>query len=269
MKFVSLLRIFLLSALVCCLVLSTAAAWGADSVENEVNDLALEKRDKDQQLELLEYKVMQIRSEKEEALRKLYEVSAARDQAQKRQGFFYTKKEDKANIKILDEEYKRAILVVESETKRENYVLAKLKPLYGVLSVHFAAEQKQIISEVIKSVQGQSYNNAFYSSLFSFHEAESLIDIIVGFLSTWVLGFLFMYPFAVAYYALWAAPWSVYAYSSGLFSIAPGIFAYATSVLVMCLPLIVLGSSLYIIWRHYEKDIVEILRQRSQHFHRD
>jgi hypothetical protein len=250
----------LLTLTLCC---STAYGWWGSE-----DSAAIVQRSKDDQIVFWEKEIKTLRQgEMQRALQKLYQKQAALTAAEAKQGFFYTKPEDKATIRLLDEDYRRSLIEVEQLKEQEQLMLAKLKPLYGVVSIQFAQEQKQTISDSIKLVQKVSYDNAWYSSLFSLREAESISDIIVGFIGQWLIGFIFMYPFAVLYYALWAAPWSVYAYTSGVADIVPAVVAYAVSVLVMCLPFIVLGAAFYCVWVVYKPQLQEAARRAQERRH--
>ncbi|KAL7706946.1 hypothetical protein N2W54_000521 [Lotmaria passim] len=241
----SLLLVTLLLSLTLC---STSAYGWWDKKDSK----AVATRSRIDQIRFLEKEVYTLRKgEMQQALSNLYQKQAALESARKREGFFYTKPEDKATIRMLDEDFRRSLVEVNQLKNEERLILAKLKPLYGVMSLQFAEEQRQTISDSIKFVQSASYDNAWYSSLFSLGEAESISDVIVGFLGQWLVGFVLLYPFAVLYYALWAAPSSVYAYTSGIADLVPAVVAYAVSVLVMCLPIIVLCVGFYVVWRNY------------------
>eukprot|EP00796_Vickermania_ingenoplastis_P003653 gene3653-2588_t len=108
-------------------------------------------------------------------------------------------------------------------------MVAKLKPLYGVLSLQFAQEQKDQMASSISFVKDSSFQNAMFDSIFNIGSAESFTDVISDFFLQWVVCFILMYPFAVLYYALWSLPWSIYAYSSGFTSLFPAFFAYASN----------------------------------------
>lgn len=76
------------------------------------------------------------------AYAKLYTAQTALDSARSREGFFYTRPEDKAAIRLLDEEYRKSLVEVNTLKEQEKLMLAKLKPLYGLVSTQFAQEQK-------------------------------------------------------------------------------------------------------------------------------
>lgn len=253
--------------LVACVVVCAVSthAWGT---AEDAQSIA--KRDKADQIQFWEREVNALRhGELQNTYNKLYKAQSALEAARRKEGFFYTRAEDKATIRLLDEDYRRTLIEVEAVKAREAQMLAKLKPLYGVVSLHFAQEQKRTISESIKTVQSMSYDNAWYSSLFSLGEAESFSDVIVGFLGNWVIGFVILYPFAVLYYALWAAPWSVLAYTSGIADVVPAAVAYVVCVLVMSLPLIILGLTGYILLRYYRPQLQAAARRARARRHYD
>ncbi|GET90277.1 hypothetical protein, conserved [Leishmania tarentolae] len=253
--------------LVFCLLAgaNSVNAWGGGE-----DATAIAKREKHEQIQFWEREANILRQgEMARAYNKLYKTQAALESARSKQGFFYTRPEDKATIRLLDEDYRRALVELNTLKEQERLIMTKLKPLYGVVSLHFAQEQKRTISESIKTVQSLSYDNAWYSSLFSLGEAESFSDIIMGFIGNWVLGFVILYPFAVLYYAMWAAPWSVYEYTSGVTDLVPGAVAYAMCVLVMCLPLILLALTFYLLIRHYGPQLQAAAQRAQARRHQD
>ncbi|AYU80507.1 protein of unknown function - conserved [Leishmania donovani] len=253
--------------LLLCLLASASSVDAWDSSEDAK---AMAKRAKHEQIQFWEREVNILRQgELTRAYNKLYQAEAALESARAKQGFFYTRPQDKATIRLLDEDYRRTLVEVKALKEQERLIMAKLKPLYGVVSLHFAQEQKRTISESIKTVQSLSYDNAWYSSLFSLGEAESFSDIIMGFIGNWVIGFVILYPFAVLYYALWAAPWSVYEYTAGAADLVPGAVAYAACVVVMCLPLIVLALTFYLLIRHYGPQLQAAAQQAQARRHQD
>ncbi|KAG5490536.1 hypothetical protein JKF63_00656 [Porcisia hertigi] len=258
-------HVSVVALLLLCFLASTAEvkAWGGGE-----DAQAIAKRDKQEQIQFWEREVNTLRQgEITKAYNKLYQAQAALESARKKEGFFYTRPKDKATIRLLDEDYRRALVEVDTLKEQERLMVAKLKPLYGVASLHFVQDQKRTISESIKAVQSLSYDNAWYSSLFSLGEVESFSDIIVGFIGNWVMGFVLLYPFAVLYYALWAAPWSVFEYTSGIADLIPGIVAYTACVVVMCLPLIVLALTIYLIARYYGPQLQAAARRTRARRH--
>eukprot|EP00388_Colpodella_angusta_P034869 GDKK01034107.1.p1 GENE.GDKK01034107.1~~GDKK01034107.1.p1 ORF type:complete len:174 (-),score=9.66 GDKK01034107.1:95-592(-) len=87
-------------------------------------------------------------------------------------------------------------------------------------------------------------DNAWYSALFSLGNVESLQELVVQILGQYVVATVVLYFFGVVFYALWTAPWTVYAYSSSVFDIIPGIVSYILAVGLMLLPLLVCGGAL-------------------------
>ncbi|KAK7197649.1 hypothetical protein NESM_000716400 [Novymonas esmeraldas] len=259
--------------LVLLVLLCLLASSGSVCVSGRSDDAtAVVGHEKAGQIQFWEREASALRQgEMAAAFKKLYMAQAALEAARRKEGFFYTNEKDRATIRLLDEDYRRTLVEVNALKEQERLIVAKLKPLYGVVSVHFAQEQKTTISNSIKTVQSLSYDNAWFSSLTRLGEAETFTDVIVGFVGSWVLGFLFLYPFALLYYALWAAPWSVYEYSAGVTDLVPGIAAYVVCVGVMCLPLLCLGFSGYLLLRHYGPRLMEAQQQRRQarHPHQD
>lgn len=237
---------------------------------------AVTKGGKEDQIRFWRGELQELRAkEVSPALARMHAAQAALAEAKKREGFFYTKPEDKARIRMLDEDFSRALAEVETIRAREKMMLAKLKPLYGVLSRQFVQEQKESIASAVSTVQTMSYDNAWYSSLFSVGEAESITDIVVGFLVKWLVGYVVLYPFAVMYYSVFVAPWSVFQYMSSFSDVVPALVAYILSVTAMSLPLVALVGGFWYVFRMYEPRIRASMaqaRQRQQYrrqYHRD
>ncbi|AAZ10574.1 hypothetical protein, conserved [Trypanosoma brucei brucei TREU927] len=182
------------------------------------------------------------------------------EEAKKNSGWFFVSEVDKARIKRLDEAYRERLAELSVLNKQEEMLLAKLKPLYGIVSQRFMQEQRDTIAQTLRTLQDMSYDQAWYNSLFNIREAESFTDLIIGFAIEWLSTYIFMYPFASLYYAFWSAPWSIYAYSSGPFDIVVGAFAWVASVTFMLLPYLALIGGGYYLTRSRGIHISDMLR---------
>lgn len=227
----------LLLLLVALLLLSsmtvTTARWGGSSESTEVA-----KGSQDEQIYYFENRIDRLRSSRAKAASELHMA----EERLKQRG-------DEATIKVLREEQLKAALTLHNLEKEEQMLVAKLKPLYGVVSRQFFREQRDHMKRVMSFAQEASYDNAFYGIFFDMFQAESLSDLVVMFVERFLINYVILYPLGVLYYALWAAPWSVWAYSSGIASLVPGVAAYVFSVLIMCTPLIALFSGFYFLSR--------------------
>ncbi|KAH9598950.1 hypothetical protein LSM04_004464 [Trypanosoma melophagium] len=242
--------------LVCLLGTSVVLEVNADT-----NDAwSLSKGSREEQIDFWEGEIHKLRNgDLAKANHALYSSRIALEEAKRRQGWFYTKPEDKARIKMLDEQYEKNLAEVAVLYRQEEMMLAKVKPLYGIISRHFVQEQRDTIASAVAQVQQISYDQAWYSSLFNLRDAETFTDLIVGFLVEWMVGYVIMYPFAVLYYAFWKAPWSIYAYSSGVTDVFVGVIAWIVSVFVMLLPVIALVGGFWYIQRNYGEHVLRSL----------
>ncbi|EPY28477.1 hypothetical protein STCU_05103 [Strigomonas culicis] len=211
----------------------TAAGWGGASDSKEVA-----KGSREEQIYYYENRIDRLQSSRARAASDLHVAEARLQQ-----------RGDEATIKVLREEQLKAALTLHNLEKEEAMLLAKLKPLYGVVSRQFFREQRDHIKRVMAFAQEASYDNAFYGIFFDLFQAESLSDLVAMFVERFVINYMIFYPLGVLYYALWSAPWSVWAYSSGISSVVPGLLAYVLSVFIMCTPLIALLSGLYFLVR--------------------
>lgn len=257
--------LLLLAAVLLCLLLCAGRA-AADSTD------VAHGGPREVRIAFWEQEVRKLRqTELRKAQSDLYAAQAALEQARRREGFFYTDPKDKATIKLLDEDFQRALVEMRTVRDQENMMLSKLKPLYGVVSRQFVAEQKSTIAEAIQTVQEMSYNNAWWSSLFNLNRAESFTDAVLGFFIEWLIGYVVMYPFAILYYGLWAAPRSVWSYCSGLKDLVPALLMYVASVTVMALPMVFLVGGVYLVVRKnlpYIRASMEEA-QRRHRYHQD
>lgn len=193
------------------------------------------------------------------AMNELAKSGAALQNAKKNGGFF-PNAETRKVIKVLDEEYNSRLRALAKVRAEEESMLANLKPLYGVLSIPFAQDQKDQIAKSITYVKDVTYQSALWDSIFDLGNTESFSDIIINFFVRWVTTFMLVYPFAILYYALWVLPWSIYAYSSGILSFIPGVVVYFLSVFAISLPFIALAGGLFLVAKN---------QKRNFHSHRD
>lgn len=216
--------------------------------------------EREMEIQFWEQEIKALREgELQNAINELTKSGIALESAKKRGGFFPNAEARKA-INVLDEEYKSRLHALANVRKEEESMLVNLKPLYGVLSLPFAQDQKEQISKSITYVKDVTYQSALWDSLFDLGNAENFSDIIIGFFVRWVTSFIIVYPFAILHYALWALPWSVYAYSSGIASFIPGVVVYVLSMCVISLPFVALVGGLYLVAK-YQKE--------HTHLHRD
>lgn len=219
----------------CCLIALGQASQSSEVVERS------------EEITFWEREVAQLRdSELREAIDEVDRTSTRLQNVKKNSGFFPDQK-TRATLKSLDEDYQRSLKALATVRKQEEAMLAKLKPLYGVLSLQFAQEQKDQMASSITYVKDSAFNSALFDTVTSIGEAESFSDLIGNFVASWVGSFLLLYPLAVLFYAFWSLPWSIYAYSSGALSVFAALPAYVVSLLVFSSPLIVLAIGMVLV----------------------
>ncbi|PWV12969.1 hypothetical protein C3747_47g127 [Trypanosoma cruzi] len=230
-------------------------------VAAEYDERSVAKGSREEQIVFWEKEIDRLRNgELAKAYQTLYTTQMALNEAKRHSGWLFTSKDVQARIKVLDAEYEKNMAAVVVLKREEEMMLAKLKPLHGIVSRRFAQEQRNAIVDAVNLVQQASYDQAWYGSLFDIGDAETLTDIIVGFLLRWLIGYVLLYPFAAIYYALWTAPRNIYAYSSGTSDIPVGVVAWCVSVSVMLLPVMALVGGFWYIRRHYGDRVTEALR---------
>jgi hypothetical protein len=165
----------------------------------------------------------------------------------------------KSALQASEEGVKRAAQVVVFVQNKEKALMARLKPLYGIVSYEFMQEQRSTISSAVAQVNKLAYDNAWYQSLFDMGRRESIKDVILMFFVQWLLNYVIMYPFAAAYYVFWALPWDIYAYSSGPTDVATGLMMWLCYAGLMVSPVAALVGGYWYI-RKYHPGAFENLR---------
>ncbi|RNF09237.1 hypothetical protein TraAM80_02280 [Trypanosoma rangeli] len=237
----------------------------ATGVAAGYDDRSVAKGSREEQIVFWEQEIDRLRSgEMAKAYQALYSSQLALKEAKQRGGWLFTSADDKARIKMLDAEYEKNMAALTALKREEEGMLAKVKPLYGIISRRFAQEQRHAILDAVKDVQQMSYVQAWYNSLLDLGEAGTLTDVIVGFFWQWLVGYVFFYHFAAIYYALWTAPWNIYAYSSGPSDVLVGIVAWCVCVTIMLLPVLALVAGFFYIRRYYGDRVAEALNRARQ-----
>lgn len=244
------MRFSRLSLLVVTLLLLSAGSLGA--AESELA--------RAEEIEFWEGEVAALRSGALHRALLDVEAKATRLQKVKSNSGFFPDATTRATLRTLDEEYQSSMKALARVKEQEEAMLAKIKPLYGMLSLQFAQEQKDQMAASITFVKDQAFNQALFESIFSLGDADSFGEVIAGFFGRWAAVFVLLYPFAIFYYAAWALPWSLYSYSSGIGSFFTALPVYAVSVFVFALPLLVLVVGLIVVAR---------VQMKKQGLHRD
>ena len=211
-----------------------------------VNDKQLTKQ---QRIDMIEDEVDRVVEEEvRPALDGLLRLQMQHQQIKRNMPWFPSA-EEKQRLAAVEAETQRATMALQRAQSHELVLRKSLKPLYGLVSYQFMKEQRENIVHSVKKVNDMAYNQAWYSSLFNSHRAESLTDVVVGFFMQWLVAYAFMYPFAWLYYALWSAPRSILEYSSSVTDFGTGVMMWAGWVTVMSLPMIIIGALIYYIAR--------------------
>lgn len=231
----------------------------ADVPSPRSNALMLSREEKIQKME-----VALDRVRREDLGPLLRELSAAQHQHNelKRSMPWFPSEADKRSLAASEQQLNRARAAVVRVQEKEMQLVNQLKPLYGLVSYEFVQEQQVTISSSIQKVNTLAYDNAWWTSLFDLSRAESLSDVIIGFFVQWLLNYVIMYPFALAYYAFWSLPWSIYAYSSSTSDLVVGALTWGFYVVLMASPLLALAGGVYAIRRYAGDDIMRWLQNR-------
>ena len=187
----------------------------------------------------------------------------ARHSATKSSMPWFPSSEQKRALQASESAVDRARAVVAKAEEKEMAVTRRLKPLYGIVSYEFMQEQQTSISGSIKKVNQVAYDQAWYQSLWDLGRRDSLTEVLVGFLVQWLATYVLLYPFALAYYAFWALPWSLWEYSSSAADLATGLVSYAIWVVLMASPLIVLGGGIWYLRTYKAEAFARFAEQRA------
>lgn len=223
------------------------------------------KRDpKEEEIMILEQELDSLRqSELIAQANRLNTAVVSRDTVKRSMPWFPSASES-ARLQRLDDEVNRQRMSLEVVKQKEQALVNRLKPLYGIVSWHFVADQQLAIRNSMSTMTEMGYNNAWYTALFSIGQAESLGEVLATFATQFVVALLIMYPIALLYFALWTAPWNVYYYSSSIVDIIPGIGMYVASVILMALPFLVLVGGFYLFFKMYGGAIAERARANAE-----
>ena len=231
----------------------------SDGNEQEFQVASLSK---EEQLMAYEDEAARIRREEvDPAIQRVARLSAMYNEVKKSAGWF-PNAEQKRRIYSLESELNGASQALARAQSREVAMHDRMKPLWGIVSYEFMQEQQQTIKGCLKKVNQMAYDQAWWSSVFNSGRAESLTDLIMQFFIQWFMSYIIMYPFATAYYALWAAPWSIYSFSSGPTDVVVGVVAWVVSTVVMLLPLVLLAASAYWIILKYGPELQKAAEER-------
>lgn len=219
---------------------------------------------KEEQMMILEQELNNIREGELIAQSNRVNTAQVSRDAVKRQMPWFPSASESARLQRLDDEVGKQRMSLEVVKQKEQALMNQLKPLYGIVSWHFVADQQIAIRNSMSTIVDMGYNNAWYSTLFSLAEAESLGEVLMTFVGQFVIALLVMYPFALLYFALWSTPWNIYYYSSSLVDVIPGIGMYFASVILMAIPFLILVGSLYAFIKIYGGAIAEQAQQRAE-----
>lgn len=157
---------------------------------------------------------------------------------------------------------RKQLVIAQDEEKA---LVAKLKPMYGLVSAEFFHEQRGAIRESLQTVSKLAYDNAWWHSLFNLGRAESVTDVLIEFALQYAIIYAFAYPFAFAYFALWFAPTTIYAYTESIYDIPSALVMYAAWTSLMALPGIALYFGVKFLLRYMERVARENGQRRNGH----
>lgn len=146
--------------------------------------------------------------------------------------------------------------------EQEQALVARLKPMLGLVSAEFFEEQRAAIKGSLSTVSSIAYNQAWWSSLFNIGRAESLTDILLEFVLQYAMIYAFAYPFAFLYFVLWHGPWTVYAYCESAFDLPMGVAMWLVWSLIMALPGVGLYFGVKFLTRYAQDNNLRAARHR-------
>ncbi len=190
------------------------------------------------------------------ALDRLASASSRVNQIRSSQSWFPSSSE-KAALSAAQSATDQARLQLVLVQEEEKALVAKLKPMYGLVSAEFFMEQRGAIRESLQTVSKIAYDNAWWHSLFNLGRAESLGDVILEFVLQYAIVYAFAYPFAFAYFALWFAPTTIYSYTESWADVPSALVMWAAWTFVMALPGIALYFGIKFLLKYLERQARE------------
>jgi hypothetical protein len=162
-----------------------------------------------------------------------------------RGGSWFPSAAERATLAAAEASLNRARAQLGEAEARGQALTLRLKPLYGLVSAHFFAEQRSSIKSSLKTVSNIAYENAWWTGLSNMGRAESLTDLLVQFVLDYAGTYIIAYPFAWLYFVFWTAPWTIYGYTGSVVDLPTAIGMWVAWAAIMAIPLVVLGAGFY------------------------
>ncbi len=185
------------------------------------------------------------------ALDEVARANSRVSQIRSSQGWFPSSSE-KAALSAAEQAANEARMRLVAVQQREQALVAKLKPLYGLVSQEFFQEQRGAIRESLQQVSKIAYDNAWWSSIFNLGRAESITDVLLEFALQYAVVYALAYPFAFLYFVLWFAPTTIWAYTESVWDLPSALVMWVGWSLVMALPGIALYYGVKLLLRYLE-----------------
>ena len=147
----------------------------------------------------------------------------------------------KADVRDLEFEYNSAVQHLTHLQDKRTALLNQIKPLHGIWSVAFYEEQRGAIRDTMRSIHKNSYDNAWWSTLFNADSDSSFADVVIQFFTQWMLSYALMLPFAALYFIVFQTPYVIWQYSSRPSDLVTGLVAWVLSALAFLLPVALFG----------------------------
>jgi len=217
--------------------------------------------DKARQVATLESEVARIHREAvDPAIRHVADAQSQYSTLYSQRSWFPSDSE-KRTIEAAQANLDRARAQLQRAESQAQAVAVRIKPLYGLVSSHFFAEQRTTIKNSLKVISDVAYQQAWYESLFNAGRAESLTDLIVQFAVSYLGVYIIAYPFAWLYFVFWSGPWIVYSYCASAADFPLAAAMWALWAVIMALPFIVLICGVLFVQRYKER----VNRRRDQY----
>ena len=178
-------------------------------------------------------------------------VAASRVAAMRSGMSWFPSAAEKSSLAAAEESAAAARAKLAKAQQQEQQLVAKLKPLYGLVSAEFFSEQRNAIKESLQTVSKVAYDNAWWQSMFRLgsaekvkvspeSSAESLKEVLIQFVLQYAIVYAFAYPFAWAYFVLYHAPTVCYAYMDGWADLPGALGMWLAWAVVMSIPGVIL-----------------------------
>ena len=218
-------------------------------VDEALFDGGLAELSRDAQIATLEVEANEAQRAAEPALAKLSQLRA--EQRRVDNGIIFSSAAAKAMQPAVDAAERDA-----AEMVREVAVIrAKIKPLYGVVSVQHLDEHRRAIADSFEDAVELGQRNVWIDAIFSRGDRDgSLQGLLMQMMMSFLVGLLWGYVIGFIRFVL-TSPFTIYAYCSSVLDLPSALAMWAVGIVLFLLPLLALVASCVLVGRYAPRDV--------------